>query len=85
MGDVLSLHIPLRARHSRADTMWMESFWWIERGSKCGQKEQKQEEKNCDTNSQSHSTLERRHDGFMESKNFIRQDKFISANDIQQN
>lgn len=30
-------------------------------------------------------TLERRHDDFMESKNFIRQDKFISTNDIQQN
>lgn len=28
---------------------------------------------------------ERRHDAFMDSKNFIRQDKFISANDIQQN
>lgn len=66
--------------------MWIKSLRWIERGSECGQKEEKKKIATQTLVSQTLShTLERRHDGFMESKNFIRQDKFISANDIQQN
>lgn len=64
-----------------------KSFWWIEWGRAQCTQDREERKRKTSRGIRWHSaieTLKRRHDGFIESKHFIRQDKFISANDIQQ-